>query len=304
MHGGRLVDEVKGISIIDCTACGFKHMDPLPGDAMLDEIYKKEYYTKEKPTFIERSIEDEVWWNSNYDDRYVFLESALGEGRRELLDIGSGPGFFLKRALERGWSAKGVEPSVEAARFATSNGVTVINDFLDNAIEGGALQNGTFDAVHLSEVLEHIRDPAAVCEAASKLLRPGGLLCVVLPNDYNPLQEYLREERGFNPYWAAPPHHINYFDKKSITSLIKRSGFELLHTTATFPMEFFLLMGDDYVGNDELGRLCHKKRKNLEAALSTDRFKAFKDQWYALMASYGIGREFVIYARKKDIYDE
>ena len=37
MHGGTLVDEVRGIRIIDCTACGFKHMDPLPDDARLDE---------------------------------------------------------------------------------------------------------------------------------------------------------------------------------------------------------------------------------------------------------------------------
>ena len=184
--------------------------------------------------------------------------------------------------MERGWRATGVEPSTTAASFASSNGVKVINDFLGNAVEDGLLLDNTFDAVHLSEVLEHIRDPASVCEAARKLLKPGGILCVVLPNDYNPLQEYLRNERGFPPYWAAPPHHINYFDKDSITSLIERSGFELLHLTSTFPMEFFLLMGDDYVGKDEVGRLCHKRRKKLETALSTESFKGFKDDWYSL----------------------
>ena len=299
MHGGRLVDEVKGIKIIECTYCGFKHMDPLPDDARLAEIYRKEYYTKEKPTFIERSLEDEEWWTKNYDDRYDFLESELNDGRRDILDIGSGPGFFLKRGMERGWRATGVEPSEEAAGFAASSGVNVINDLLGNAVTGGLLKDASFDAVHLSEVLEHIRDPASLSLSAYKLLRPGGMLCVVLPNDYNPLQEFLRSELGFPPYWAAPPHHINYFDKESITSLIERSGFDILHTTATFPMEFFLLMGDDYVGKDEVGRNCHKRRKKLEAALSTKRFKGFKDEWYALMAKYGIGREFILYARKK-----
>lgn len=294
MHKGTVLDTKNGYEILECVECGFVHINPLPSQNELDRIYRNEYYSREKPLFIERQIEDLQWWNLIYDERYDFFEEALPENRRRLLDIGCGPGFFLRRGKDRGWETYGIEPSVKASEYARSLGISVSNSFLgDSSFEGDR-----FDVVHLSEVLEHIPDPGGLCRKAHELLAPGGMICIAVPNDYNPLQKILRNKIGLEPYWIAPPHHINYFEYDSLKRLLRHCGFEIAGEIAMFPMEFFLLMGDNYVGDDAVGRLCHSKRKKLDIALSEPGLADFRREFYELLAHYGLGRELVVFGKK------
>lgn len=295
-HTGNVLDSVAGYDVIACESCGYTHILPIPDQQELCSVYQEEYYSKEKPLFIERQIEDIKWWNLVFDDRYDFFERVLPIQRRSILDIGCGPGFFLKRGGERGWQGVGLEPSRQAAEFAERQGCTVLNQFMHEVDLAG--EGKRFDVVHMSEVLEHIPDPLNLCKTACALLSEGGVVCVVVPNDYNPFQKVLREQVGFPPYWLAPPHHINYFDYDSMEALLIKAGFRILDRTAMFPMDIFLLMGDNYVGNDELGRVCHAKRKRLDLMLGTARLSGFKRDMYQLMAKHGIGREIVIYGQK------
>lgn len=295
-HKGLLHDSVGGFDVIDCTECGFKHVVPIPTQEELHGVYKEEYYTTEKPQFIERQIEDLDWWNVVFNDRYEFFEQSLPSGRRRILDIGCGPGYFLKRGMERNWDCLGIEPSRQAAEHAKQIGVNVINRFFYDA--GLKQTNDTFDVIHMSEVLEHIADPTGLCMNAYDLIDNGGIICIVVPNDYNPIQEILRTKLGYNPYWLAPPHHINYFDYDSVEKLLKRCGFEIIKRTAMYPMDLFLLMGDNYVGDDQLGRACHAKRKNFDLLLTEHDLTDFRRGLYDLMASHGIGRETVVFGGK------
>ncbi|HEY4705871.1 MAG TPA: class I SAM-dependent methyltransferase [Thermodesulfobacteriota bacterium] len=296
MHNGIIIEKANGFCIKDCSDCGFIHIDPIPPPDELDRVYSEEYYKDEKPQFIERVIEDLKWWDSVYDDRYDFFESRLPFGRRFVLDIGCGPGYFLKRGMDRGWRCTGIEPSKQAARHAAGLGVDVVNAFFNNDT---APSLGTFDAVHLSEVLEHVPDPADVLKRAAGLLSRGGLICCVVPNDYSPVQKVLQEKLDYDPYWLAPPHHINYFSFASLSGLMERSGFRVIHSTAMFPIDFFLLMGDDYIGDDSLGRASHARRKSLDLMLGEPGLRAFKKELYELMARHGIGREMVVYGVKE-----
>ncbi|VAV85562.1 Methyltransferase type 12 [hydrothermal vent metagenome] len=295
-HSGKVLDTVGAVDVIECEGCGFAHITPIPSDKELSEIYKEEYYTEEKPQFIDCVKEDLEWWNSVYNDRYDFLESVLSSGRRRILDIGCGPGYFLKRGVERGWNCSGVEPSRTAAEHAQGLGLDVKNAMLAEA----ALAESTFDAIHCSEVMEHIPDPLSFLTRAAALLKPDGIICCVAPNDYNPVQEILRDKLGYKPYWLAPPHHINYFTPDTLAGVLKNAGFGVVSRTAMFPMDFFLLMGDNYVGDDTVGRACHARRKKLDLLLGESKLKGFKKELYELMARHNVGREIVIYAQKED----
>ncbi|MFQ5479860.1 MAG: class I SAM-dependent methyltransferase [Thermodesulfobacteriota bacterium] len=301
-HWGLIIEEKEGYKVVDCLCCGFVHIDPIPGDRDMERIYVDEYFSKEKPEFIESVLEDLEWWDINYDERLGFMESRLGKHRRRVLDIGCGPGFFLKRAAGRGWQCLGVEPSKLAAEYAAGLGLNVKNDFF----EGNTLkkEGHAFDAVHISEVLEHVADPLHLLKEAHGLLGEGGIICAVAPNDYSPVQKVLRDSLGFNPYWLSVPHHINYFSFDSMKALIRKAGFTIAEVSATFPMDFFLLMGRNYVGDDKLGRSCHKMRKNLDTMLSTPELKTFKKEMYALMARHNIGRETIIYGVKGERWPE
>ena len=54
--------------------------------------------------------EDRDWWMLRYRHYYELLE-AHAPGTGALLDIGSGPGFFLEAGAARGWDVLGFEPS-------------------------------------------------------------------------------------------------------------------------------------------------------------------------------------------------
>lgn len=295
-HRGAILDSVEGFDVIECETCGFKHIVPIPSPEELETVYRQEYYSLEKPLYLERNREDLDWWNLVYSERYDALEELLAPHRRRILDVGSGPGFFLLQGKERGWQTLGIEPSAQAAAHSRELGLEVVEDFLS---ESTAKQLGTFDVVHMHEVLEHLPDPRDMLRMVRTLLAPDGLVCVIVPNDYNPFQYALRTACGYEPWWVAPPHHINYFDFDSLSQLLTVSDFEVILREATFPIDMFLLMGDNYVGNDALGRQCHGKRKLLERNLANASLTVLKRQLYQAFASVGIGREVHIVARKE-----
>jgi len=153
--------------------------------------------------------------------------------------------------------------------------------------------------VHMHEVLEHLCDPSEALSICYDLLVPEGLLCLVVPNDYNILQNMLRDKMEFKPWWVSPPEHINYFDGASLQRLVETKGFEIILKTTTFPMEIFLLMEQNYVGNNQLGRECHTHRKNFELNLQRGGLRELKKEFYEMFTEKGIGREVILIARKK-----
>ena len=294
-HAGVALDTVNGFTVIDCDGCRFKHIVPIPTPAELEDVYGHEYYSTEKPLYIQRHIEDREWLTLVYAERYDLFERVLGEGRRRLLDVGSGPGFFLLHGAERGtWRVRGLEPSSQAVAHSRGLGLDVTQAFL-TADTAAAL--GRFDVVHLNEVLEHVPDPREVVRVVHTMLDPGGLVALMVPNDYSPFQAALRGACGADPWWVAPPHHVNYFDVRSIQRLLDER-FEIVSVETSFPMDLFLLMGDNYIGNDELGRSCHAKRKAFELALARAGKSALKQEMYRSLAQLGIGRDVFVVARK------
>jgi SAM-dependent methyltransferase len=296
-HAGVALDTVNGFTVIDCEACRFKHIVPIPTPAELEQVYGHEYYSTEKPLYIQRHIEDREWLSLVYAERYDLFERLLEPKRRRLLDVGSGPGFFLLHGAERGtWSVHGLEPSTQAVAHSRGLGLDVTQAFLN---ADSAKKLGTFDVVHLNEVLEHVPDPRGVIGLVETMLVPGGLVALMVPNDYSPFQAALRDGCGAAPWWVAPPHHVNYFDVASIQRLLEER-FEIVSVETSFPIDLFLLMGVDYIGNDDLGRACHAKRKAFELALARAGKTALKQEMYRSLARLGIGRDVFVVARKAE----
>ncbi len=295
-HYGEIIDSKDGYDVIECKTCGFKHVIPIPTSEELDKLYKEEFYSTEKPTYFKSTEEDLEWWEMTYRNYYEMFEKYCSKRDRRLLEIGSGPGYFLKTGKEMDWDVLGIEPSKQAFEYSQKFGVKVINKFFDKK---SIKEYGKFDVIYMNTVIEHLPDPISIIKTAKNILKSNGIICIISPNDYNPLQNILREKLSYNPWWVAPPQHINYFDFKSIKNILECLDFEIVESTGTFPMELFLLSGDNYVGNDKLGRKCHFKRKVFEINM----YKygnTHLNSIYKCLASNGIGREFVVIGRKND----
>jgi SAM-dependent methyltransferase len=149
------------------------------------------------------------------------LERYAGPGR--LLDVGCGEGAFLRAARKRGWEVFGTELTAETARFARESGG------LDVRTGGPAewgFEAGTFDAVTFWHVLEHVPDPVAMLEQCARLLRPGGLIVVAVPN----LRSLQAKLAGRHWFHLDVPYHVSHFSPASLDVALRRSGFDVLST--------------------------------------------------------------------------
>ena len=290
-HEGEVIDLANGYEILNCTNCGFIHA------VVTKEIdfYTSHYYDEEKPDYITSNESETEWWDQTYGDRIDYADELAGEELKNWIDIGTGPGLFLDAAKKRNKRILGIEPSRQAAEHATSKGHEVINGYFDNEMSE---KMETFDAAHFSEVLEHIENPRDFLNNVRNILRKDGFIVITVPNDYNIIQEIFVNETGKEKWWLAPPFHLNYFSHESLERLVESCGFEVLKSTSMFPIDIFLLMGDDYIGNDVKGKEAHQRRKNFEMILGKKN-KQLSRKIYQEFAKMGIGREIVLYAKRK-----
>ena len=292
---GKVLASANGFDVIDNEERGFAHIIPIPDEEELENVYKHDYYEEEKPLYLERYLEDIDWWNDTYSHRYKIFERNLSKNSRSILDIGSGPGYFLLKGKDLGWKVKGIEPSFKAFDHSKGLGLDVEQGFYN---EETAPYLGKYDVINLGLVLEHIPYPEKMLGLLKKQLNYDGILCIIVPNDFNPFQILLRDNLNFKDWWVAPPHHINYFNFQSLTRLLEKCGFSVIHQESTFPIDMFLLMGENYLNNDEVGRKCHKKRMNFEKAMRLNEDESLLERLYSDFAKQGIGREIVLYAKK------
>jgi SAM-dependent methyltransferase len=197
----------------------------------------------------------------------------------------------MEYAVTRGWEAVGIEPSTEAVQEARDQGLTV-HPGLYQEID---IEPGSFDVVHSKLVGEHLPDPRHHLRWATRALAPGGIVSMHIPNDFNNLQLAARDALNKPDWWVAPPFHINYFSFESLERLMRSEGLEPVGRDATFPVEWFLLMGEDYVGDEHLGSSVHTRRMTLESHLEELGMRRSLHQYVAGM---GVGREAIVHARR------
>ncbi len=137
--------------------------------------------------------------------------------QKSILDFGAGAGFFVKAAKDNGFEAVGCEPSTKLRDFASRTlEVTLFKDI--------QMMDGTFDAVCMFDVIEHIPDHAqrdVVALLLSKL-NPGGLLIGNTPN-IDSANMLIRKE---NDPSIWPPSHCSHFSPFSIRVYLESFGLQ------------------------------------------------------------------------------
>lgn len=226
----RLRVRLDGYSVLRCLDCGAVFSDADP--ALLARLYDEDYFSKAFAPYFAALFgdADDAPLRAHFE-RYVdALERRMPAGR--LLDIGCAAGLFLDVARGRGWEVEGVEISEHAAAVARERrGLTVaVGDVMDVSLPAP-----TFDAVTMLDVLEHVADPGALLERVRALLRPGGLLMLVLPNDRNlttmAAMALHRASFGLVSYPASRVHqiyHLTNFAPRTISRLLSEHGFEVV----------------------------------------------------------------------------
>lgn len=161
--------------------------------------------------------------------KYRFQLAAIRQhcpAAKKLLDVGAGPGYFCRIAMDEGWQAQAVEsapPAEEAGAREFGVHYVTLEDIAPASV----------DAVACHHVLEHIEDPAGFLRALHSKLRPGGILVVHVPHR-EPLTFALRNlfrrlsGNGVTLSHLYYPEHISGFSAQSLPRILSRFGFETL----------------------------------------------------------------------------
>jgi len=209
--------EVQG-TLVRCRQCGLIYQNPRPELNEISFDYPPEYapYNCQLDKTNTSKLDD---WLVQYGlNKRIHLIKKYKENG-SLLDIGCGSGEFLNAMqIIPGWNLTGVELNSYAADKAIDRyNLRIFNGTLEQAF----FPNETFDVVTLWDVLEHLHDPTASLIEIRRILKPGGLLVLRVPN----YQSWQR--RLFGRHWAGldAPRHLYVFDAITLSRLLENSGF-------------------------------------------------------------------------------
>jgi 2-polyprenyl-3-methyl-5-hydroxy-6-metoxy-1,4-benzoquinol methylase len=220
----------QGFTIVKCTKCSFMFLQPIPSKEVRDSIYLDDRYF-DTYSLTEKGLAsylDVIHEDHGYSEEVLrLLKNYISGGK--LLDVGCAGGRFLLRAQSAGFDAWGIEPNQKMVTFARQElHLNAVCGHLDSH----PFPVGTFDVVHLGDVLEHLPDLKGSMITVRNLLKEGGLLVLGQPVTYNRsfFNLFLRINMALmkNEYSTYPPAHIWEFTPRVLRRFIQQSGFKIL----------------------------------------------------------------------------
>jgi 2-polyprenyl-3-methyl-5-hydroxy-6-metoxy-1,4-benzoquinol methylase len=175
--------------------------------------------------------------HENYLEITAVVKKYLPSGR--LLDVGCHGGWLLSYLKSVNlWELYGLEPSPFLARLTSERlGIKVYNEVLGT----GVLENGRFDFVTLTDVLEHLMDPRGALRTVRDSLKAGGSVLIKVPNaDFIVWKYRLRGLLGFlfesEDIFDAKEHYV-LFSRKALKVLLSANGFRILDMRVPKPIQ-------------------------------------------------------------------
>ena len=278
---------------------GYLRAEPIPSKEEVNKYYLEEFYSDRYKKFNDSSLqvqnEERDFFYSKWESIRKACAEHFGKTRGlSLFDIGFGFAQAMIYFHKKGMRVSGLEPSTEGAEYARARGFKVFQAGIEDLSCVGDKQ---YEVVTMLNVLEHLRHPAQILrQIKTKLLKPGGLLVIDVPNEFNDFQTAANKEHKLKEWWICPPNHINYFSASSLRKLLTACGYQVIDSQASFPLELFLLMGDVYVGNNKLGKACHQKRVAFEKLMKKHGKEKKLSAFYRALAQLDLGRQVTMYA--------
>lgn len=204
------------LTTVICQDCGLVYSNPRPTEEENAEFYHREYWgmykSQSKPNekFFQRRL-------PKIKSMLAELAEHLRPGVR-VLEIGSGAGALLwsiKRHCNDEGEFIGIEPHAGHAKYCRERKkLDVRPGLLEEVVP--TLPKKHFDLVVMNHVLEHTVSPTWVFETVRKMLKPGGVFVVEVPNVNAPGSRL--------SHFFHVAHHFN-FSPRTLEHLAGKTGY-------------------------------------------------------------------------------
>lgn len=220
-----------------CASCGVEY--PLvesvpillPAELSEQHLHQREYFDAEFSGYEEYTVEN---WRLSYIER-IFMALKVLDGGSPYLDVGvGGSGATVIEAARRGVSAVGCDLSIPgvlaARRFAEQQGVSDLTDFVVNAAEALPFPDASFGSASAVALLEHLDDDRPAAAEIARVLRPGGLVWLMVPHAFRYMPPPI-----WPFYWVHDRRigHKRHYTEKRLARLASEVGLEHVRTMYT-----------------------------------------------------------------------
>lgn len=214
--------------LLRCNSCGFILTNPRPEQADLPDYYQSEAYishSNSSKQLINQAYKLIRSFTVKWKYELVLRHSVTKP--TAILDYGCGTGNFLATCKTQGAHIAGVEPAASARSIAGEvTGTAIAKDIKD--------VRGTFDAITLWHVLEHVVHLDDTIGNLRSRLNQNGSMFIAVPNPLSWDAMYYKE------YWAAfdVPRHLWHFSRKTMKTLLTKHDFKI-ETVLPMPLDAY-----------------------------------------------------------------
>lgn len=232
----HILTDDKECRVVKCSDCGLIYVNPMPliSQDTFHEVSTDFYYTDVQENLATEKIEHTA---KTFDQQVREWSAFLPDSdERWLLDVGCGTGLFVNAAKEAGWQACGCDvdkPLVELGR----NRFDVELSHAD--LHKCHYADEKFDVVNLKYVLEHLPNPFEVLQETYRILKTGGIVQIIVPNEgglYNQINVLLRRKTVGRWGTLTPPHHLHAYTPKTLALMLSRAGLDVRSMQTASPL--------------------------------------------------------------------
>lgn len=207
--------------VVRCDFCGLAFVNRAFASDELAALYDEGYYNSDDERLYSNYLGEAGKRISSSREKVAQLRRFARGGR--LLEVGCAAGFFLEAAREH-FDVEGVELSA----FASDHARRVLGHSVHTGtVFSAQFAAGSFDAVVLWDVIEHVADPRGLLAEIRRVLKPGGVIALTTGN----IDSFIARRDLANWRLLAPPYHLFYFSTQTMRVMLGSLGFTCLEMT-------------------------------------------------------------------------
>jgi len=167
-----------------------------------------------------------------YSSHSRIIEWIDRERPQHVLEVGTATGYLTSEMVKRGCTVTGIEQDPDMARIAEK----YCDRMIVSDVESMDLSElGTYDAIILGDVVEHLRDPREFLQKTGKLLNKGGKILISLPNVANiwVRLNLLFGRFNYSRVGILDESHLRFFTLETSKKIARDSALEVISTSVT-----------------------------------------------------------------------